>query len=210
MILSNLGIAAMALAVHRASAVFGGFEVLKFYGIPWLCVTHWFIMITYLHHTDPDLPHYRSKEWNYQRGAAATVDRPFLGWQGRFFLHDVAHFHVVHHFFPKMPWCKRVTIPGSYIQRRLTIFESQTTDPRRQNTSQTSSESTMSQVTSPSSRRSGIIIITVSLSKMKVRLYPLTCITPLPAHDRNQETSYFIATRLAVLQSVQQSKLAVG
>jgi hypothetical protein len=63
------------------------------------------IMITYLHHTDPSLPHYRGKEWNFQRGAAATVDRNFLGWQGRFFLHDVAHFHVVHHFFPKMPFC---------------------------------------------------------------------------------------------------------
>lgn len=45
-------------------------------------------MITYLHHTDPEMPHYRNKEWNFQRGAAATVDRDFLGWQGRFFLHD--------------------------------------------------------------------------------------------------------------------------
>ena len=85
-------------------------------------------MITYLHHTDPTLPHYRGSEWNFQRGAAATVDRNFLGWQGRFFLHDVAHFHVIHHvcifltaepskihrlivfcfrqFFPKMPFCK--------------------------------------------------------------------------------------------------------
>jgi hypothetical protein len=25
------------------------------------------------------------------------VDRPVLGWQGRFFLHDVAHYHVIHH-----------------------------------------------------------------------------------------------------------------
>lgn len=54
-------------------------------------------MITYLHHTDPAMPHYRGKQWNFQRGAAATVDRPILGWQGRFFLHDVAHFHVIHH-----------------------------------------------------------------------------------------------------------------
>ncbi|KAA1474449.1 hypothetical protein DENSPDRAFT_824363 [Dentipellis sp. KUC8613] len=103
-IASNLGIAAMILGVQWACAQFGAAAVLKYYGIPWLCVTHWFIMITYLHHTDPDLPHYRNKEWSYQRGAAATVDRPFLGWQGRFFLHDVAHFHVVHHFFPRMPW----------------------------------------------------------------------------------------------------------
>lgn len=50
------------------------------------------------------------------------MDRTFLGWQGRFFLHDVspaasdpmiglriskvAHFHVIHHFFPKMPFCE--------------------------------------------------------------------------------------------------------
>lgn len=63
-------------------------------------------MITYLHHTDPTLPHYRGNEWNFQRGAAATIDRNFLGWQGRFFLHDVAHYHVIHHvsyflFFPQ-------------------------------------------------------------------------------------------------------------
>lgn len=63
-------------------------------------------MITYLHHTDMELPHYRNGQWNFQRGAAATVDRNFLGWQGRFFLHDVAHFHVIHHFFPMMPFCE--------------------------------------------------------------------------------------------------------
>lgn len=103
-ILSNIGIAAMVCAVNWASTRFGILNVIKFYGIPWLGVTHWFIMITYLHHTAPDLPHYRGKEWNFQRGAAATVDRNFLGWQGRFFLHDVAHYHVIHHFFPKMPF----------------------------------------------------------------------------------------------------------
>lgn len=63
-------------------------------------------MITYLHHTDMELPHYRNGQWNFQRGAAATVDRNFLGAQGRFFLHDVAHFHVIHHFFPMMPFCE--------------------------------------------------------------------------------------------------------
>ncbi|KAG6816648.1 hypothetical protein H0H87_004291 [Tephrocybe sp. NHM501043] len=115
-IMSNIGIAAMVWGVSYASSVYGAWEVIKYYGIPWLEVTHWckhtlhpssspakmlihltVIMITYLHHTDPEMPHYRGKEWNFQRGAAATVDRNFLGWQGRFFLHDVAHFHVIHH-----------------------------------------------------------------------------------------------------------------
>ncbi|KAJ7911815.1 fatty acid desaturase-domain-containing protein [Mycena leptocephala] len=103
-IISNLGLLAMAFAIRKAVLMYGTTEVIKYYGIPWLAVTHWFIMITYLHHTDPIIPHFRGKEWNFQRGAAATVDRPFLGWQGNFFLHSVARYHAIHHFFPKMPF----------------------------------------------------------------------------------------------------------
>ncbi len=69
----------------------GFWDVFLFYGIPsCLCVSHWVTMIVYLHHTDPDVPHYRRSGWNYVRGALATTDRDFLGWQGRFFLHDVS------------------------------------------------------------------------------------------------------------------------
>lgn len=32
-------------------------------------------MITYLQHTHPNLPHYLDKEWDWLRGALATVDR---------------------------------------------------------------------------------------------------------------------------------------
>ncbi|KAG9127541.1 hypothetical protein FRC07_012557 [Ceratobasidium sp. 392] len=103
-IASNYGILSMILIVYWSCQRYGVASVLKYYGIPWLAVSHWFIMITYLHHTNPLLPHYRGSEWSFQRGAAATIDRDFLGWQGRFFLHDVAHFHVIHHFFAQMPW----------------------------------------------------------------------------------------------------------
>ncbi|KAI0634237.1 fatty acid desaturase-domain-containing protein [Trametes polyzona] len=103
-IASNLGLLAALLALASACARFGARAVAAYYGVPWVLVTHWFVMITYLHHTDPALPHYRARAWSFQSGAAATVDRDFLGWQGRFFLHDVAHYHVVHHFFPRMPW----------------------------------------------------------------------------------------------------------
>ncbi|KAJ7679639.1 fatty acid desaturase-domain-containing protein [Mycena rosella] len=103
-ILSNLGLLAMVCGVWQAVEIHGAAQVFKYYVIPWLAVTHWFIMITYLHHTDPTIPHFRGKEWNFQRGAAATVDRSFLGWQGNFFLHSVARYHVIHHFFPKMPF----------------------------------------------------------------------------------------------------------
>ncbi|KAG8980861.1 hypothetical protein FRB94_002702 [Tulasnella sp. JGI-2019a] len=83
--MSNTGIFAMIIGVVVSSNIWGFGEVVKYYYIPWLCVSNWFIMITY-------------------RGAACTVDRDFPGWQGRFFLHDVTHFHIVHHFFPQMPF----------------------------------------------------------------------------------------------------------
>jgi len=40
-IVSNIGIAAMVWGVSHASAVWGVSEVIKYYAIPWLCVTHW-------------------------------------------------------------------------------------------------------------------------------------------------------------------------
>ncbi|KAJ7784930.1 delta 12 fatty acid epoxygenase [Mycena maculata] len=77
-IISNVGLTAMIYAVRKAVSMYGVGQVIKYYGIPWLAVTHWFIMITYLHHTDPIIPHFRSGKWNFQRGAAATIDRDFL------------------------------------------------------------------------------------------------------------------------------------
>lgn len=105
-VLSDIGLLIMGLLVRAAGRRYGWAAVINYYGMPWLLVTHWITMFTFIQHTDPELPHYRGKAWNFQRGAACTVDRDFLGWQGRFFLHNVAHDHVVHHFFPKIPFCK--------------------------------------------------------------------------------------------------------
>ena len=84
---------------------------------------HWIVMLTYLQHSDPSIPHYRFGEWTWLRGGLATIDRPLLGWIGRFFLHNVdhgycwlataltfsfqiSHDHVAHHLFPSIPFCK--------------------------------------------------------------------------------------------------------
>lgn len=93
---------------------------------------HWIVMLTYLQHSDPTIPHYRTGEWNWLRGALATVDRPLLGWIGRFFLHNVrtalalspcrilihhlqiSHDHVAHHLFPNIPFCKSFCKPSSF------------------------------------------------------------------------------------------------
>lgn len=112
--LSNLGLLLALLTLIASSRAYGVAAVIKFYFIPWLCVSHWFIMITYLHHTARSLPHYRQGAWTFARGAASTVDRDFLGWMGCFFLHGVARWHVVHHFFPGLPWCEYPFSPTSW------------------------------------------------------------------------------------------------
>ena len=76
---------------------------------------HWIVMLTYLHHSDPTIAHYRNKQWSFLRGAISTVDRPLLGWAGRFFLHNVSHDHVAHHLFSSIPFCAWSVLPISWL-----------------------------------------------------------------------------------------------
>ena len=71
------------------------------YIIPYLIVNNWLVMITLLQHTHPKLPHYNDKEWDWLRGALATVDRSY-GFLDYFF-HHIADTHVAHHLFSTMP-----------------------------------------------------------------------------------------------------------
>ncbi|KAG7450490.1 uncharacterized protein BT62DRAFT_978594 [Guyanagaster necrorhizus] len=94
-IISDIGLVAMVLLLSYAGPNF----FFKYYLIPYIVM-----MFTYLHHSDPTIPHYRKAEWSFLRGAAATVDRPLLGWMGRFFFHNISHDHVAHHFFSSAPF----------------------------------------------------------------------------------------------------------
>jgi len=85
----------------------GILEVIKFYGIPYLYVNNWLVMITFLQHTDPMLPHYRDSGsgngWNFQRGALCTVDRNMFGFVGPYILHGICETHLAHHLSSKIP-----------------------------------------------------------------------------------------------------------
>ncbi|EQB50790.1 fatty acid desaturase [Colletotrichum gloeosporioides Cg-14] len=73
---------------------------------PWMWVNHWIVMITYLHHTHPDIPKYTPEEWTFVLGATATMDRYFSwpwGFIGVHFFHNISTDHVVHHLFSKIP-----------------------------------------------------------------------------------------------------------
>ncbi|KZT42520.1 delta-12 fatty acid desaturase [Sistotremastrum suecicum HHB10207 ss-3] len=103
-ILSDCGVAAMAFILDCLCRQYTFYAIFKFYVVPYLLMNHWIVMFTFLHHSDPTIPHYRHSVWTKTRGALATVDRPLLGWMGRFFLHNISHDHVAHHLFLKVPF----------------------------------------------------------------------------------------------------------
>ncbi|KAJ8473321.1 hypothetical protein ONZ45_g16338 [Pleurotus djamor] len=103
-IASNIGLAIMSTILYIYTRQVGLGAFVKLYFIPYLLANHWIVMLTYLHHSDPTIPHFRRKEWTFVKGALATVDRPLLGWAGRFFLHNVSHDHIGHHLFSSIPF----------------------------------------------------------------------------------------------------------
>ncbi|KAF8341432.1 delta-12 fatty acid desaturase [Cantharellus anzutake] len=102
-LLSDAGLIAMLGIVGYWINISSLSTVTKYYIIPYLLANHWIVMLTYLHHTDPTMPHFRKDAWTFVRGAITTVDRPLLGWVGRFFLHNVSHDHVAHHLISAIP-----------------------------------------------------------------------------------------------------------
>jgi len=82
------------------------------YVVPYLIVNSWLVTITLLQHTHPNLPHYVEKEWDWLRGALATVDRSY-GFLDHFF-HHIADTHVAHHLFSNMPHYHAEEVRSSY------------------------------------------------------------------------------------------------
>lgn len=73
-------------------------------------MNHWLVLITFLQHTDPILPHYRAPEFTFPRGALATLDRnllgdcgPIMGWIGAHATHGISETHILHHISSKIP-----------------------------------------------------------------------------------------------------------
>ncbi|EIW66753.1 hypothetical protein TREMEDRAFT_45585 [Tremella mesenterica DSM 1558] len=100
---SDIGIC-LALTVLGYWIYKRGFaEFASIYLVPYLFVNHWLVLITFLQHTDPLIPHYSAEKWTFARGALATIDRNFLGPVGKYILHGICETHVAHHIASKIP-----------------------------------------------------------------------------------------------------------
>uniref|UniRef100_A0ACD5VAC4 Uncharacterized protein n=1 Tax=Avena sativa TaxID=4498 RepID=A0ACD5VAC4_AVESA len=98
---TDVGLLTVLFGLFKLASAFGFWWVVLVYGVPVLVVQAWVVLVTYLHHTHHALPHYDSSEWDWLRGALATVDRDY----GviNYVLHNVTDTHVLHHIFPSMP-----------------------------------------------------------------------------------------------------------
>ncbi len=78
----------------------GWIWLLKYYAAPYIVFVIWLDLVTYLHHTEQELPWYRGDNWTFLKGAISTIDRDY----GIFnhIHHDIGT-HVAHHIFLNMP-----------------------------------------------------------------------------------------------------------
>ncbi|XP_041028488.1 delta(12)-fatty-acid desaturase FAD2-like [Juglans microcarpa x Juglans regia] len=99
--ISDAGVLAVFYGLYRLAMAKGLAWVLCIYGGPLLVVNGFLVLITFLQHTHPSLPHYDSSEWDWLRGALSTVDRDY-GILNKIF-HNITDTHVAHHLFSTMP-----------------------------------------------------------------------------------------------------------
>jgi acyl-lipid omega-3 desaturase len=82
-------------------AVTHGFGFLfTYYLMPYIIFVIWLDLVTFLHHTEADIPWYRGKDWYFLKGALSTIDRDY-GWINP--IHHHIGTHVAHHIFNGIP-----------------------------------------------------------------------------------------------------------
>lgn len=79
---------------------FGWVALVNYYVMPYVVFVVWLDLVTFLHHTEPDIPWYRGDDWYFLKGALSTIDRDY-GFINAIH-HDIGT-HVAHHIFLNMP-----------------------------------------------------------------------------------------------------------
>jgi len=100
-IISNVGLISVLTGIIYFTSQTSFLTMLKIYGMPYLWVNFWLVLITYLQHTDARVPHFRGEEWTFIRGALSTIDRDYGVLNN--ILHHIGDTHVAHHLFSTMP-----------------------------------------------------------------------------------------------------------
>jgi omega-6 fatty acid desaturase (delta-12 desaturase) len=106
-VLTDLGLVAWTYVLYKAVLFFGVWFVVRAYLLPLMVTNFWLVSITFLQHTDESVAHYSPEEWDWMRGALATIDRSLGPWLN-YKLHHIVDSHVVHHMYADMPFYNAV------------------------------------------------------------------------------------------------------
>ena len=91
----------LMLAFLTSVGGYYGFGFLfKYYLMPYIVFVVWLDLVTFLHHTDVDIPWYRGKDWYFLKGALSTVDQDYGIFNP---IHHNIGTHVAHHIFLNIP-----------------------------------------------------------------------------------------------------------
>jgi len=101
-VISDIALVAVMALFCYVAYIYSLAWFVKVYFVPYLIVNALLVTITFLQHTDYVIPHYSGSEWDWLRGALATVDRDY-GILNTV-LHRITDTHVVHHLFSSMPF----------------------------------------------------------------------------------------------------------
>ena len=99
-LLSTLCWSAMILFLGWVGISQGLAFLVIYYVMPYLVFVMWLDFVTFLHHSEADIPWYRQEEWYFLKGALSTIDRDY-GWINP--IHHNIGTHVAHHIFSNMP-----------------------------------------------------------------------------------------------------------
>lgn len=100
-LMSDIGLLSFSFLLYKLAMIQGFAWVFCVYGGALMVMNAFLVTITYLHHTHPSLPHYDDSEWNWMKGAFATIDRDY-GVLNKVF-HNITDTHVLHHLFSYIP-----------------------------------------------------------------------------------------------------------
>ncbi len=78
------------------------YNLVREYVGPYLVVNAWLVLITWLQHTHPNIPHYGADEFTFLKGALSTVDRPYP-WLIDHLHHHIGTTHALHHINYSIP-----------------------------------------------------------------------------------------------------------
>jgi len=104
--ISDVTLLFVLFGMYKAAVLLGGFWAFVYvFGVPLMITNLFLVLITFLQHTDLAVPHYSAAEWDWLRGALATIDRNygFFNVLNHVF-HHINDTHVVHHLFSEMPF----------------------------------------------------------------------------------------------------------